>query len=79
MASEMKKGQRVTWSYKHWLNSKSFTVITKTGTFLREGSSQRKVDVMSWPERFAIVHFDGNKNSSRVKLNEIKPIVGSKK
>jgi len=53
-------GDRVKWTYRHWLNRKSFTYITKEGTLV--GSTTKgKVKV----------HFEGNKYPSRIKLEQL--------
>ena len=69
---KFKKGDRIKWSYTHHLNSKSSKVITKKGVFLRGITIQRRDGGMSWPEtEYCFVHFDGNKNPSRVLIEEV--------
>lgn len=55
------KGDKIEWTYEHWLNSKSYTHITKVGIFIKVRKSGTH----------AKVHFEGNKNSSIIPLNEI--------
>lgn len=56
--------KRVEWTYRHWLNSKSFTYVTKQGTFLRNSKKAG----------YAVVLFDGNKTKSQVLASELKYI-----
>ena len=68
----MKAGDRVKWTYKHQLNSKSFTWITKEGTLLEiTGSVKNKCYVSG---NYAKVHFNGNKYPSKVQIEELKLI-----
>ena len=70
---KFKKGDRIMWLYKHHLNSKSVTIRVKHGTYIRGITIQRRDGGMSWPEtKYAYVHFDGNKNPSRVLIRELK-------
>ena len=62
MESNFVKGDCVEWTYKHFLNRKSFTHITKRGKFVR------MIGISSGE---CLVHFRGNKNPSRVKAEEI--------
>jgi len=71
---EFKKGDKIKWVYYHWLNSKSYTIKTKFGIFIRESFRHRYDGGMAWPEKIAIVQFDGNKSISRVLLNEIEKV-----
>lgn len=58
-------GDRVSWTYRHNLNSKSYTYITKEGTV-------KKV----YEDRgFAKVHFDGNRTLSAVDLTDLEKVV----
>ena len=71
---KFKKGDRIIWTYQHHLNSKSVTIRVKHGTLIREIVAKRHDTGMSWPEiNYALVHFDGNKNLSRVPINELEP------
>ncbi len=61
-----KRGDLVQWSYTHNLNKNSSIRITKVGVFIRNvchevGAGQ---DV--------VVHFNGNKNPSKVPLKELR-------
>lgn len=58
-----KKGHEITWTYKHHLNSRSYTLITKSGIFIK---------VIRKNPKKGIVHFNGNKNKSTVLLKELK-------
>jgi hypothetical protein len=53
-------GQRITYTYTHWLNSKSSVVKKKLATFIRYVDSQR-----------AVIRVDGNIKGSYVKLTSI--------
>jgi len=65
-------GDKVKWSYLHWLNSKSNVRRTKTGVFLRNITT-KKVDggMRRDVTEYCHVHFEGNKNSSRVLISEV--------
>lgn len=64
-----KKGDRVSWSYKHWLNSRSSTMITKHGVFIRKINRKQTYLKHGIIERkMGLVLFDGNKHPSRVPL-----------
>ena len=68
-----RKDDCVLWTYKHYLNSKAYTLITKKGKFIRRIKSKRVDGGASWDEyEYCLVHFRGNKNPSRVKIEEIK-------
>lgn len=60
----MKPGDRIQWTYKHHLNRRSYVNITKTGTFVRNVNSL-------FSDTACMVHFDGNKNLSRVDLKSL--------
>ena len=66
MKSYAPVGSRVRWTYKHHLNSKSYTYLTKDGTLL----SYKKSNI-SFSYDMAIVKFDGNKTKSKVRLDEL--------
>ena len=65
-------GDKVKWSYLHWLNSKSSVRRTKTGVFLRNIKTT-KVDggMRRDTAEYCHVHFEGNKNYSRVLISEV--------
>ena len=65
-------GDKVKWSYLHWLNSKSNVTRTKTGVYLREIATMRIEGGMrnSTPTH-CYVHFEGNKNPSKVLIREV--------
>ena len=66
--SSFKSGDRIIWTYRHSLNSKSKTYITKHGRYLgkRHHTYRFKGDCqMAW------VHFDGNKHKSCVPLYQL--------
>lgn len=54
-----KKGERVKWTYKHWLNSNQFTYITKVGTVINMTGIQKKRYISGAGVN---VLFDGNKH-----------------
>lgn len=54
------KGSKIKWTYKHWLNSKSSTLITKNGILIEYIS-----------EKLAKVLFNGNKHPSSVLVAEL--------
>lgn len=64
----MKSGDLVQWTYKHWLNRKSYTTITKTGTILKITGKVKNKRYVSGTH--AKVHFKGNKHPC------IKPLKG---
>lgn len=56
MSQSFKRGDRVAYTYQHWLNSKQFTIRQKYGTLIRYGKFR------GWHnEMKALVHLDGNK------------------
>lgn len=63
----MNKGDRIKWQYTHHLNSKSTTQRVKKGVYVR----QVKDGEFNWTI-YALVHFDGNKNPSRVRMDELR-------
>lgn len=66
-----KVGDRIKWQYNHHLNSKSYFVNVKTGVFIRIIKHREH-----WKHHccdIAVVKFDGNKNPSRVPLDELRP------
>jgi len=67
-----RKGDIVKWTYKHHLNSKQFTLITKIGKFISKIDTKRVDGGMRWIERdYCKVHFKGNKQPSKVLIDEI--------
>lgn len=56
-------GDRASWTYRHWLNHKSSTLITKRGTILRLVNKGNK--------KIAVIKFDKNKYPSRVPIDEL--------
>ena len=65
-------GDKVKWSYTHHLNSKSSVIITKTGVFVRYIVSKKVMGGCRWSTReYCLVHFEGNKNPSRVLVADI--------
>mgnify|MGYP001295633728 CR=1 FL=1 len=73
-----KKGDKIEWTYEHSLNRKSKTHITKTGIFIRVLDMRKLSRARRIPQynseisSYAIVHFDGNKNPSKVLINELR-------
>lgn len=65
----MKEGSRVRWTYKHSLNRKSFTYVTKEGVLLEITGAVKNERYVSGTH--AKVHFDGNKHPSKVLLKEL--------
>ena len=55
-------GDSVEWTYEHSLNSISRVMRTKRGKVVSVGNE------------FCYVHFEGNKNKSRVRKSELKKI-----
>lgn len=68
MKKFFKKGDRVQWTYKHWLNSKQFTYITKVGTVIEMTSFKKKRFVSGGGVK---VLFDGNKHPSIKEVSTI--------
>lgn len=60
------KGDIVKWTYTHWVNRKSCTTITKTGTFLRYQKSKNNNGTK------AVIKIDGNKRNSIAPVTELK-------
>ena len=65
----MKPGDTVAWTYKHWLNRKSCTTITKTGTILEITGKVKNKRYVSGTH--AKVHFKGNKHPCIKLLKEL--------
>jgi len=57
----------IRWTYQHWMNSTTYTDITKIGVY------QRKVKhtVRYQGPQLAMVHFEGNKRPSKVPYIEL--------
>lgn len=68
----MKEGDLVEWQYKHWLNSKSYTIIAKRGILLEFVSKVKNVRHVAGSH--TKVHFEGNKHPSIVSTKELKLI-----
>lgn len=70
--NDPRRGDKITWTYEHSLNSRSKTLITKTGLF----RSKCRHTAIHWRKSYAVqmawVDFDGNKNRSRVPLDELR-------
>lgn len=60
----MEIGDRVEWTYKHNLNRKSYTMITKKGTIIRP--VKKKIGLSGG---YVIVKFDGNKGTSKIHVS----------
>ena len=63
----IKKGSRVTWCYRHHLNSTSTTLIVKHGTYI---AKIRHTYRYNGPQ-LAAVQFDDNKRLSKVPFYEL--------
>jgi len=72
----MEKGDRVSYTYEHHLNSKSVTVITKFGTYLGDVRHDFRYWHNRRNEQMARVQFDKNKTVSRVPLSKLKAETG---
>lgn len=66
-------GQRVRWQYTHYLNSRSSIEIAKDGTCIRQMRDKKGLQRPIHTD-IVLVHFDGNKTLSKVKLEELTPI-----
>lgn len=64
---EYKTGDQIIWVYRHWMNSKSSTLIQKTGVYIRPIVSMRGYV----KPQISYVHFKGNKNPSRIFTREL--------
>lgn len=69
MKAKIKPGDNVKWTYKHYLNSKSFTYITKKGIVVDVTGAVKNVRYVSGS--VAIVQFEGNKTKSKVPVDEL--------
>ncbi len=68
----MKQGDKVEWTYKHHLNSRSYTLITKTGILIEITGKIKNTKYVSGTH--AKVKFNGNKGVSVVPIKDLKPI-----
>ena len=65
-------GDKIKWSYRHFLNRKSSLMRTKYGIYIRlvkHPTPPTKI----WPQ-CAVVQFDGNKRVSRIPCCELELI-----
>lgn len=67
--NDIKAGDRIQWTYRHHLNSRSSVMITKSGVFKEVSGKLKNKRYVSGS--VAVVHFDGNKHPSRVPYSEI--------
>ena len=58
-----KKGDKIVYSYTHHLNSKSRTIITKVGVFVRT--------LKDGLSNYIVIKLDANKNNSIVHKNKV--------
>lgn len=65
----MRAGVRVTWGYLHSLG-RNYTKRVKHGSFVRMIKQPEWMKGKGYP-RWCLVHFDGNKNPSRVRFSEL--------
>lgn len=70
MNEKLKNGSRISWSYRHHLNSNSSTVIEKRGIYI----CRTRHTYRYRGDQMAYVHFDGNKGYSKVPLRELKSL-----
>ena len=59
---------KIEWSYEHHLNSKSSLILTKYGIFIRYIHHRGRDQPF---RKMCFVHFEGNKNPSRVRVEDI--------
>ena len=65
-------GDKIQWTYRHMLNRKSSTLITKYGLFIKYITSNYKDGGSRGTHTvFCYVHFKGNKNKSKIKISEL--------
>ncbi len=60
-------GDQIEWTYRHTLNSRQSTLITKTGVVLRN-AKRTKI----YKPQMVVVKFDRNKNPSTIPEGELK-------
>lgn len=68
----LKPNERIVYSYEHSLNSKSKTIIRKQGVFVRKVNHPRKYWTIFHRQQMAIVMLDGNRNESRVRIDQLR-------
>ncbi len=68
---DLKYGDPVEWTYKHWLNSKQFTFVTKAATFIRYVRPLKKFTADWSATKKAVIKVYGNKNNSTVLATEL--------
>lgn len=64
-------GTRVSYTYRHQLNRKSYVMRTKLGTVVRT-VKHRKGTFYNQPE--VVVQFDGNKTHTRIEMSRIERV-----
>lgn len=64
-------GDKVSWTYSHALNTKSRTDRTLVGKFTGLSHHTRRHWAKPYAKQLAFVHFEGNKNNSRVPVDEL--------
>lgn len=67
-------GERVSYTYKHWLNGTSYTLVTKHGYFERYIPHGAKHWQREGARQECFVLFDGNKKPSRVEVRQLKRV-----
>lgn len=70
MKTNFEKGDKIIYRYAHWLNSKSFTMIEKTGVYIDKVKTGPFSQ--SWHDPKVRVQLDGNKKESRVLTSQIR-------
>lgn len=70
----LKWGDKVEWTYSHALGGGSRTMRTLVGTFTGLSHHTRRHWQKYMAKQMAFVHFEGNKNNSRVPVSELKKI-----
>ena len=68
-----REGDKIKWTYKHYLNSKSYTLITKVGKYIRKIATP--ICNQDDKYEYCLVHFEGNKHPSRVLISEIEKTI----
>jgi len=64
-------GDKVLWQYDHWVG-RGYTSITKKGKFIREVvSKKRSPSYCHSFVKYCMVHFEGNKNPSKVPIEHV--------
>lgn len=67
MTNKFKPGDRIIYTYRHWLNSKSSTLIRRNGAFVRYVKSRKDGKI-----RECVVQIDTNKYTSTVSIYAIR-------